>query len=224
MKHVLRCLAFAMLAVQSGIDRFFGFPLFLALGADAPVTAADVKPDAAAPVATARATPAPASEKPATPGFKASILGALQSMRGAAAVGADLTAARGQVSTLTQERDDARSALGAEQGFSEAFIEFFGLTRAELKGKSKADLTALLKQKISDATIEQVASLGLKPAELPANKGGGNSGGDALEDIQAQMVTCKDPAQLGKLAARANAIRDGKTGEQKKEPALFGAN
>lgn len=177
---------------------------------------------AASPAAGANAPPPAPAVAAAQPPAGPTLRGFIQSLRGGAAVGADLVAARqtiaerdATIATLTTERDQARNDVAAAQATIASlnsqlatFSAFFGLAAADLAGKKPAEVNALIQQKISAEAIERLAGAGAPAAGLPAPSSSPSASGDALEDIQAQMKTEKDPEKLGQLAKRANALRD----------------
>lgn len=107
---------------------------------------------------------------------------ALQSLRAKNSIATDLVAARGQIHTLTTERDQARSeAAAAERSRAEAsakadsleaqlatFAAFFGLEVPALAGQPAAAVSALLTAKVNALVSDQVATLGFPSDKLPA--------------------------------------------------------
>lgn len=108
----------------------------------------------------------------------------LSTLRSKAAVGGDLAAARAQVTTVTAERDQARTDLSAAQtqvsGFKSqvsalesqlgSLASFFGLDIAALAGKSGAEVSALITSKVNALVTDQVSAIGFPKGELPAPK------------------------------------------------------
>lgn len=204
-----RCLALVSLAVQAGIDRALGQPLPLALGVDAPVTAATAQ-------ASAGETPAveaPAAEAPAAPsGLKGALAAAFSSLRSKATIAAELSAAQQQVGTLTTERDQARSDLAArtterDQATAQlhAFAAFFGFTAAELAGKTSAECTQLLTHKISAAAIEQVAALNFNKSAQPLPTPSNPDAKNALE-MSYEQFNALSPAEKMEFSVKGGRI------------------
>lgn len=210
----LRCLALGLLSVQAGIDRLVGRPLPLALGVDAPVSAAAaaVEAPAAAAAPAAPAAPAtPAVEAAAPTGLAGVLATAFSSVRSRVTVSAELTAARAQIGTLTTERDQARTDLAAANAQVaaaaaqlSAVAAFFGLNPSDLAGKKAAECTALLTQKISAATTEQVASLGFNVGTLPKQA---DAEGDPKRKTYAEF-SALTPAQKMEFSTNGGRIVD----------------
>lgn len=219
-KSILSFLALGFLSVQAAIDRVMGRPLFLGLGVDAPVTAATIVANADVPPAPAAAAPAaPAGAAPAAAaplGLSGALRTALSAVRGRTAVAADLTRAEQQLATVTTERDTARTELATARTERDtataqltAFAAYFGIKPTELSGLTPDAATSLLTARVSSAATEQVAALGFNVSDLPA-QAAGNGGGAAetLEEIQTQLAEAKTAEARGKLAAKANALRE----------------
>lgn len=149
---------------------------------------------AAAPAATAAA--------PVTPTLK----GFIASLKGNAAVGTELVAARATINTLTGERDSARNdlttvraSLASAEAQLGVFGAFFGITLADLakNGPDTKALGTLITQKISDQALEQVAAIGFPAADLPKPpKGDGNGAGETFaEKLEALAAMPAGPAK-----------------------------
>ncbi|MBC7367574.1 MAG: hypothetical protein H7343_12335, partial [Undibacterium sp.] len=111
----------------------------------------------------------------AKPGIAATLHGILAVARDRITAGTELAAARAAVA----DRDAQLSALNAQLGAAHsqfsalnsqlcALCAHFGLKPAELTGKAAAEITALVDARISAAALDQVASMGLPTARLPA--------------------------------------------------------
>jgi hypothetical protein len=185
---------------------------------DAPAAAA---PAAASPAAPANSpasgeSPAGLAQPPAPAGLAGILQTAFASVRSRVAVSADLTTARAHVATVTAERDTARTDLAAARSQLSALSSqlsamagFFGLKPEQLAGLDAAAATALVSRRIADTATEQVAALGFNVTAVPPTApGNGGSAADTLEEVQSEMAGCKDPVALGKLAAKANALRE----------------
>ncbi len=178
-------------------------------------------PAASAPAAgTDPSTLNPQLSTAGTPAVAAGLAGILQtafaSVRSRVAVSADLTTARTHVATVTAECDTARTELAAARSqlatvsaqFG-AVATFFGLKPEQLAGLDAAAATALFSRKVADTATDQVAALGFNVTAVPPPAPGhGGSAADTLEEVQAEMAGCKDPVALGKLAVKANALRE----------------
>jgi hypothetical protein len=176
---------------------------------------------------------APAAAAAAPSDFRAILAGIGASFRSKGAVAADLSAARESITALTAERDTARgqvTALTAERDTActdaasaraeatataatlATLCKFLGLDAAGFKGKDSKAVQKILEDHVSAAATEKLGEMGFPAAKLPP----ANSGDQALEslaDIQALMAKTTDPVELGKLAARANKLRDAEWGQ-----------
>lgn len=162
----------------------------------------------AAPVAAAPVVPAPQK-----PGIAATLAGVLAAARDRVNAGTELAAARAQVATLASERDTARgevkdrdAQLSTLNSQLSGIAAHFGLKPAELAGKAAAEITALIDARINAAALDQVASMGLPTAALPAATT--STSAQTLDDVQAELAACTDPVRAGQLAAQANDLRD----------------
>lgn len=176
-------------------------------------------PAAAAPAPAAPAAPVPAAAAPAAPAptLRSMVSAAVAAVKGGQAPAAALA-------TITAERDaavqrattaeadlaTARASLVSAQTAVTAFCRIFGLEAKDLVGKDAAAISALAQNGVNAAIGEQMATLGFPAKDLPTASAAAAAGGDALADIQAQMTETTDPKKLGALAAKANALRDGK--------------
>lgn len=130
-----------------------------------------------------------------------------------------------QIGTLTTERDAAcatistlATCLGLAASDLSApsadTLEKFGLKDDDawkkLTGAQKSErlVQAAYERAISDRTVAQVKELGFNAGALPSPKG--SSTDESLEEVQAQLATATDPAERGRLAAKANKLRDAK--------------
>lgn len=201
---------------------FFAAPFALGVVAVADASPAPAPTPAPAPgaaPAAAATPPAPAASAASAGSLRAVIQGALAgaaAARGGSNVAAQLTELRTQLATATTERDQARADLATSQASLtsattqvSAFCGLLGITAADLAGKDQAACATFLGARIKSAVGEEIAALGFPAAELPAASAAAG-GGEELADIQSQMATTTDPVALGKLAAKANALRDKK--------------
>lgn len=133
-------------------------------------------PASAAPAAAASAaSAAPGAAAPAGATVGTVIATAFQSLRNRGAVAQDLVTARQQISSLTTERDQARTDLAAAQqqvttltAQLAVVAAFFGMKATDLAGKSEDEVRGAFSAAISAAALEQVAGLGFPAANLPA--------------------------------------------------------
>ncbi len=78
-----------------------------------------------------------------------------------------------------------------------------------LRAKTGDELRGMVRNRVSVVAGHRLAEMAFPLAALPANRGEIAVGGDdSLEDVQTQMKDTKDPVQLGRMAARANALRN----------------
>jgi hypothetical protein len=138
---------------------------------------------------------------------------AINSVKARTTVASELTAARNELATAKTERDTARTER--DQARTErdtavaqlnAIAAFFGVKSEELAGKDAKAATDILAKKVSDASLELVAGLGLPADKLP--KQNSADGAESLEEIQSRLAEAKTPEERGILAAKANALRD----------------
>jgi hypothetical protein len=154
---------------------------------------------AAAPAAAAAPAPEPAGAAGAStaPPAAPTLRGFLASLKGNAAMGAELVTARttiatqaAQLSALNSQlsaKDSQLSALNSQLASANAqlsaFAAFFGLAVADLANKKPAEVNALITQKISDQAAEQVSAIGFPLSQLPAPKNGESSGDTFAEKL-----------------------------------------
>lgn len=208
----LTVLSVGLLSIQAGLDRAFGRSLVLGMGADEPVTAAAVLTSVAG-VESATVTPAApaavAAPAASTPTLGSVLKGAFSSLGDKTKLGADLAQTRADLATANTNLTAARAEATAANTALDTMAAFFGMKRTELAGKDATAIGALIATKISESAIEELATAGVPPAALPKPSAGtGNANSDKLEDVQAAMATTTDPKELGRLAAKANALRD----------------
>jgi hypothetical protein len=215
--------SFAFLACLASILPLLASPFALgvvaaegAAGGGTPAPAAPAAPAAgapapAAPAAAAPAPAAPAADAPAAvPGVSARLAGAFASLQGGtpAVAAAELATARANLTQAQSDLTATRASLKSTETALASIAGFLGLKPAEVLGKTDTEIDTLCAAKLTAAATAQLAGRGFSPSTLPAASGG--NGGDTLADLQAAMAETKDPVRLGQLAAKANALRDGK--------------
>ncbi len=135
----------------------------------------------------------------------------------------DAAAQAAQITTLTTERDTANASLAAlakslglavadfAKPSAEAMAKFALKDDEEWKKLTAAQQIERLTQAACDHAISaravmQVKELGFNATQLPAPKG--STTGETLEEVQSQLASVTDPAERGRLAAKANKLRD----------------
>lgn len=145
----------------------------------------------------------------AKPGVSARLAAAMAGLSGAspAAITAELQQARQDLAKCQADLATTQAALKASEAVATTLCDFFGLKAEDVAGKTQADIDAICTAKISAAATAQLAGLGIAPGKLPKPNGGTGTA-NTIEELQAEMANTKDPEALGKLAAKANALRD----------------
>lgn len=226
MKKSQRLRFYSLIAKQAqgtalGTDEASELKTLTALASTHPDASADTDDTAAAQPAPAAAAPTPAAAAPAAPaaakpGVSARLAAAMAGLSGGtpaqatAALQSEQQAHAATKATLTQAQADlvaARASLKSTETALAGLCDFFGLKPEEIAGKSADDMDALLKAKISAAATAQIAAIGINPSTLPAPTAAGAKP-QTLAELQDAMANTKDPAELGRLAAAANKLRD----------------
>jgi hypothetical protein len=136
------------------------------------------------------------------PSTLASVLQtAINSVKARTTVAYELTAARNELATAKAERetarterDQARTERDTAVAQLNAIAAFFGVKPEELAGKDAKAATDILAKKVSDASLELVAGLGLPADKLP--KQSSSEGADAKTMSKEEFSKLSDAEKM----------------------------
>ena len=146
---------------------------------------------------------AAAKAKGLKPGVSARLSAAMAALKPGSAAGvvtAELQQARKDLATAQGDLATTKATLKSTETSLNALCDFLGLKPADVAGKSQADIDGICTAKINAAAIEQVASLGLNPATLPAPSGA--AAATDKSELHRQYNAITDPNERARFYAK----------------------
>lgn len=119
---------------------------------------------------------------------------------------------------VTKARPGGLPSANTVEAKLAAVAAYFGLRPEQMAAMTYEERESAIAQRAWSPLINAVASCGVPASDLPSKTMDGESASDSIEELQQQMREEMDPVRLGKLAARANALRDKQWNSQSKTP------